>query len=99
MSCGIGHRHGSDLVLLWLWHWLAAAALIRPLVWELPHAMDAALKKEKRKKEKFTCRLLKQMAGPGPIVSDLVGLQWALIVSISSRSPCDASAAGPRTTL
>ena len=19
MSCGIGHRHGSDLALLWLW--------------------------------------------------------------------------------
>ena len=21
MTCGVGCRHGSDLVLLWLWHW------------------------------------------------------------------------------
>ena len=36
VSCGIGHRLGSDLALLWLW--LAAVALIQlnPLVWELP---------------------------------------------------------------
>ena len=20
LSCGVGHRHGLDLVLLWLWH-------------------------------------------------------------------------------
>ena len=30
-NCGVGHRQGSDLVLLWLWCRLAAAALIRPL--------------------------------------------------------------------
>ena len=24
-SCGVGHRHGSDLVLLWLWCRLASA--------------------------------------------------------------------------
>ena len=29
-------QHSSDLVLLWLWCRLAAAALIRPLSWELP---------------------------------------------------------------
>jgi len=28
MSCGIGHRHGSDRAFLWLWHRPAAAALI-----------------------------------------------------------------------
>jgi len=28
MSCGIVHRHGLDLALQWLWHRLAAAALI-----------------------------------------------------------------------
>ena len=28
MSCGEGLRHGSDPVLLWLWHRTAAAALI-----------------------------------------------------------------------
>ena len=24
----VGHRHGTDLVLLWLWHWPTAAAAI-----------------------------------------------------------------------
>ena len=34
MSCGVGHRSGLDLVLLWLWHGPAAIAPIRPLAWE-----------------------------------------------------------------
>ena len=50
MSCGVGLRHCSDLALLWLWCRLAAAAPIQPLVWELPYAMDLALKKTKIKK-------------------------------------------------
>ena len=40
----------KDPVLLWLWHRLAAAALIRPLAWELPYATGVALKKKKEKK-------------------------------------------------
>ena len=52
MSCGVGCRHGSDPVLLWLWHKLAAAALIQPLTWELPCATGAALKRQKKKKLK-----------------------------------------------
>ena len=28
VSCGIGHRHSSDLMLLWLWRRPVAAALI-----------------------------------------------------------------------
>ena len=44
MSCGIGHRYGLDLALLWLWWRPATVALIRPLAWELPYAMRAALK-------------------------------------------------------
>ena len=28
----------KDLVLLWLWHRLVAAALIQPLAWELSYA-------------------------------------------------------------
>ena len=28
MSCGVGHRCGSALALLWLWGRLAAAALV-----------------------------------------------------------------------
>ena len=44
VSCGVGHRLGSDPELLWLWHKQAAVALIQPLAWELPSAMGAALK-------------------------------------------------------
>ena len=42
MSCGVGRRHGSDPVLLWLWHRPAAVALIGPLAWEPPYAEGAA---------------------------------------------------------
>ena len=52
MSCGVGRRRTSDLVLLWLWHRPAATALIRPLPWEPPYAVVAALKRQKTKKEK-----------------------------------------------
>ena len=51
VSCGIGHRHHSDPVLLWLWP--AVTAPIGPLAWELPYATGADLKsKEKNKNEK-----------------------------------------------
>ena len=49
-SCGVGHRCGSDLALLWLWHGLAAVALIQLLAWERPHATPVALKKKKKRK-------------------------------------------------
>ena len=52
MSCGVGQRHGSDAVLLWLWHRPAATTLIRPLAWAAPYAVGAALKRQKRKKER-----------------------------------------------
>ena len=38
--------------MLWLWCRLAAAALVQPLGWELPYAMDATLKSKKKKKKK-----------------------------------------------
>ena len=50
MSCGVGHRHISDPALLWCK--LVAAALIRPLAWELSYAVDAALKRKKIKNKK-----------------------------------------------
>ena len=50
MSCNVGHRHSSDLVLLWLWYRLAAIALIQPLAWEAPYAAGATLKNQKKKK-------------------------------------------------
>ena len=49
MSCGVGHRHSSDLSLLWLWCRPAAAAPIQPLTWELLYGAGMALKKKKKK--------------------------------------------------
>ena len=48
MSCGVGGRHGLDL----LWLWPAAVAWIRPLAWEPPHAVSTVLKRQKAKKKK-----------------------------------------------
>jgi len=39
-------------MLLWLWRKLVATASIRPLAWETPHAVGAALEKAKRQKRK-----------------------------------------------
>ena len=55
MSCGVGHRRGLDLALLWLWCRAEATAPIRPLAWEPPYAVGAAqemVKKDKKKKKK-----------------------------------------------
>ena len=52
MSCGVGHRHGSDPALLWLWCRLAAVARIQSLAWELPYAVGATLKSKKQKTNK-----------------------------------------------
>ena len=46
VSCGVGGRHNSGLA--WLWRRLAAAVLIGPLAWELPHATGAAIKRQKK---------------------------------------------------
>ena len=51
MSCGVGRRHASDPVLLWLWCRLVATAPIRPLAWEPPCAAGAALDKAKRQQQ------------------------------------------------
>ena len=50
MSCGVGHRLGSDLMLLW--HRLVATILMRPLAWEPPYAQGVDLKRQKDKKKK-----------------------------------------------
>ena len=59
MSCGIGHRHGSGLALLWLWLRPAATAPIRPLAWEPPCAAGVALEKTKKKKKRILVENLK----------------------------------------
>ena len=52
VSGGVGCRRNSDPALLWLWCRPVATALIRPLAWEPPYAMSAALKRTKRQKKK-----------------------------------------------
>ena len=42
----------KDLALLWLWCRLAAIAPIRPPAWEPPYAKGAALKRQKKKRER-----------------------------------------------
>ena len=55
MSCGVGRRRGSDLVLLWLWGRPGATALTGPLAWEPPSATGAAQEMAKKtKKKKFS---------------------------------------------
>ena len=55
VSCAVGHRHGSDFALLWLWHRLAAVALIQLLVQDRPYATGPALK-TKKKTLRFTLK-------------------------------------------
>ena len=45
VSCGVGHRRGSDPSLLWLWSRPAATAPIGLLAWEPPYAKGVALEK------------------------------------------------------
>ena len=49
MSCSVARRCGLDPALLWSWYRLAAVAVIRPLAWELPYTVGAALKQTKKK--------------------------------------------------
>ena len=68
MNCGVGYRcgyrHGSDLVLLWLWRRLAAVALIRPLAWEPLYAAGMALKSKKQTNKQNPPKTNKQKSFP-----------------------------------
>ena len=52
VSCGVGHRHGSDPVLLWLWVRLVAIVPIGALAWEPPYTVGVVLKRQKDQKKK-----------------------------------------------
>ena len=52
MSRGVGRRRGLDPALLWLWCRPVATAPIRPLAWDPPYAVSAALEEEKKKKKR-----------------------------------------------
>ena len=49
MNCDVVLSLGSDMMLLWLWHWLAAEAPIRPLAWEFAYTAPEARHKKKTK--------------------------------------------------
>ena len=47
-SHSVGHRGGSDPVLLWLWGRPAAAAVMEPLARKFPYVTDTALERKKK---------------------------------------------------
>ena len=49
MGCGVGQRHGSAPVWLWLWCRLVATAPIGPPSLEPPYAEGATLKRQKKR--------------------------------------------------
>ena len=59
MTCDIGRRRNSDPELLCLWCRLAATALIRPLAWEPPYAVEVAQEIAKRQKKKMTQKVIR----------------------------------------
>ena len=67
----MGRRRGSDPALLWLWCRVAAAALIRPLAWDLPYAAGAGIKKKKKKKKKISPPKVKGRQEMNLIAGDL----------------------------
>ena len=53
MSCGVGHRHGLDLALQWLWPRPVATAPIRSLGISIYRGCSPKkIKKKKRRKKK-----------------------------------------------
>ena len=58
MSCGVGRRHSSELVLLWLWCRSAVTTPIGPQAWEPPYAVGVALKRQMDKKKRSMGRIL-----------------------------------------
>ena len=77
VSCGVGHRCGSDPALLWLWCRPAAVAPIQPIAWEPPYAIGAALKKQ-TKKECGITQMSFQVESQG-IVGIVLGPQQSLL--------------------
>ena len=57
MGCGVDHRLGLDLMLLWLWCKLAAVAQFRPLAWQPPYAVSVAPKRKKQTNKQLTSLL------------------------------------------
>ena len=71
MSCGVGHRHGLDLVLLWLQSRLAAVAPIQTLAWEFPYATGTALNNKQTNKQTKEMALPFQPKGTQPALPSM----------------------------
>ena len=68
MTCGVGHRHGSDPT--WLWRRPASVAPIRPLAWEPPYATGVGLKKKNKNKTlESSGRILIHQGNPELIIT------------------------------
>ena len=52
MSCGVGHRRGSDPELLWLWPRPAAYSSDLTLAWEPPYATGVPPPKKAKDRDK-----------------------------------------------
>ena len=86
MRCGVGRRHSSGPVLLWLWCRLAATAPIQSKAWEPPYAASAALKKKKKKrKEKQFIYNVVLVSG----VQQSNSIMCVCVYSFSESSPID----------
>ena len=80
MSCGVGHRRGSDPELLWLWCRLVATAPIGPLAWEPLYDMGGALKRPKQNKTKT------KSSRRGSAETNLTGTMRLQVRSLASLS-------------
>ena len=77
MSCGVGCRHDSDPVILWLWCRPKATALIGLLPWKLPYATGAGLKRQKdpKKKKKKKKKGIGSLSPPVKQDKEMKGIQ------------------------
>ena len=90
MSPGVSHRRGLDLALLWLWRRPAAVVPIRPLAWEPPYAVGAALKdKKKKSRDMFNGRNATDFWGRGALPPPPIPLvAETLEAALGTRQVC-----------
>ena len=85
MNCGVGHRRGLDLALLWLRCGLAAVTPIRSLAWEPPYAVSVATKKSRKENKKTSEERPRPLTGTPKRESTLNRwfLLWVFLVSLA----------------
>jgi len=93
----IGHRHGSDRTLLWLWQRPETLVRIWPLAWELSYAAGVALKK-KEKKKSTNNKCWRECGEKGTLpycwweyklVQPLWRIVWRFLKKLNIDLPCD----------